>query len=75
MLSAAKLGALRPPQGKPFAAQGKRELELNMKKTMLVESAAMIFSSNSGRTPCQEETSHVPQHIDLADPQSSRRLR
>jgi hypothetical protein len=39
-----------------------------MKKTIPVESAAMIFSSNRGRTPCQEETSHVPQHIDLADP-------
>ena len=24
---------------------------------------------------CREETSHVLQHIDLADPQSSRRLR
>ena len=29
----------------------------------------------ASRTRCREETSHVLQHIDLADPQSSRRLR
>ena len=29
----------------------------------------------ASRTRCQEETSYVLQHIDLADPQSSRRLR
>jgi hypothetical protein len=29
----------------------------------------------ASRTRCREETGHVIQHIDLADPQSSRRLR
>jgi|RhiMetdeSRZDD1v2_1073273.scaffolds.fasta_scaffold18619_2 hypothetical protein len=29
----------------------------------------------ASRTRCREETRHVLQHIDLADPQSSRRLR
>jgi hypothetical protein len=29
----------------------------------------------ASRTRCREETSYVLQHIDLADPQSSRRLR
>src|SRR5882724_5532917 len=29
----------------------------------------------ASRTRCRKETSHVLQHIDLADPQSSRRLR
>ena len=33
------------------------------------------ISNPSRRTRCREETSHVLQHIDLADPQSSRRLR
>ena len=41
----------------------------------LIRNRAVPGRDIASRTRCREETSHVLQHIDLADPQSSRRLR
>jgi hypothetical protein len=45
------------------------------KQTRLMCNRVVPGRDIASRTRCREETSHVLQHIDLADPQSSRRLR
>src|SRR4029079_15703801 len=69
---------LRWPSGKPA---GRRHTWLpraaaQTSPAPAASSATEPFGSRyRNRTRCREETSHVPQYIDLANPQSSRRLR
>jgi hypothetical protein len=52
-----------------------RELDERLGLGDLIGNRAVPGRDIASRTRCREEASHVLQHIDLADPQSSRRLR
>jgi len=49
--------------------------EMKLPKPIVLTCRLAAKADIASRTRCRKETSYVLQHIDLADPQSSRRLR